>query len=168
VEVQSEEYNTHYLDFQIEWSQSLVHMNKYGSRAGYVDIGQSKRVAGDLYDYFAIVQIVEHSGMSLNDANELLEVIKKICERHGTQCPVPSEYRTLKDTVLKKIKYRTLGVSKMNLKYPYEMFGELIHQMKPMSFVFVDIALIIAEKLLTITAGKVCNYISISCNYITF
>ena len=39
------EVNTYFLDFQIEWSKSVVDMNKYGSRAGYVDVGLNKRVA---------------------------------------------------------------------------------------------------------------------------
>ena len=59
----------------------------------------------------------------------------------------------MKDTVFKKIRYRILPVNRMNIKFPMEMFGNLISIMKSFSFVFVDIALLIAEKLLTVDAG---------------
>jgi len=134
-------------------------MNKYGSRAGNVDVGEDKRVPGNLHDYFDVCQIVENSGMTQSHGNKFLQVISRISRRHGNQCPLPSEYRTLKDTVLKKVKYRTLPISKMMLKFPKEMFGDYVDYMKPMAFVYVDIAMIIAEKLLTIDSGNPCFYV---------
>jgi hypothetical protein len=145
--------STYYVEKQREWCRNVVELNKFGSRAGFVDVDEEKRVAGNLYDYFDITEIVEHAGMSIEDANNLLEVIKRVTRRNGKQAPVPANYRTMKDTVLKKIRYRILPVSKMNLKFPIEMFGNLVLTMKSMSFVFVDIALLIAEKLLTVDAG---------------
>ena len=71
--------STYYVEKQKEWTKNVVELNKFGSRAGFVNaVDEEKRVAGSLYDYFDITEIVEDAGMSIEDANNLLEVIKRV------------------------------------------------------------------------------------------
>ena len=133
---------------QLEWTQNFDEFNKSGLKAGYCQINDGSRKQADLCDYLDISQMVECAGLPERHATELINVIKRITRRNEDEIPLPSEYRTMKSTILAKTRYKSLPITKMKLKYPFDMFGDLRDEMRPMTFVFLDIKWVLAELLI--------------------
>lgn len=128
-----------FLNKQKQWNENLKEFNASGLKAGYCQVGEGKRKQVDLCDYLDISQLVEYSGLPEKHATELLNVIKRVSRRNESEVPLPSEYRTLNSTLLAKTRYKCLPITKLKLKYPYEIFGDLRDEMRAMTFVYLDI-----------------------------
>ena len=161
-EEDSSEYKYQLLELQTLWCQTIDQTSSKGLRAGYCDVGTDKRKEGNLVDYIELTRVMEGGGLFEEWATQLLEVFKKICvSTFGEQPALPSEYRQMKYTVLKKINYKLLPITKERKAYPVEMFGVLASRMQDMHFCFVDPLLVVAEKLTTPDKCKliICSYV---------
>ena len=143
----SEYYNFFY-NIQLKWNEALREQSYSGLDAGFCEVKTGgKRIKGSLVDYIQVAAFIEGSGISLADGTKLLNVLKDIGFRWGSNIGLPSEYRTLKSTVLAKTFYSSMPIFKETIKYPREMFGDYLKEMKAMKFAYLDIRYVVAELL---------------------
>ena len=130
-----------YLEKQKLWKENKV------IRIGYCSVSEGrKREQGIWFDYLNLSSVIEEAGISEKHVSNFIQALRIISYRHGTSIPLPTEYRSLKRTVVDNLNDRMLPIRTLKLKYPKEMFADS-DKMSKMSVVFIDLMLLVADQM---------------------
>ena len=130
-----------YLEQQKVWAAGLTVGNL---PMGFCKGNNDRRQQGIYRDYIDLSAVIEESGISEHHATTFITTVKTITHRHGTDIPIPSEYRNLKRAILQHVECRLLPIKCELIPYPRSMF-DCSDVMKSMALVHVELMLVVAD-----------------------
>ena len=91
----------------------------------------------------------QEAGISEKHASNFVASMRRVSKRHSFNLPIPSEYRSVKRTVLDNLHERMLPIKNLKLSYPKDMFSN-VDKMKKINVVYVDLMLVVADQMMYI------------------
>ena len=114
---------------------------------GHCALLTGERMMSDLRTYLLIAKFVSHCfGISSEDADDLVQIIKLVSHINGKEIPIPAKYSTIKNRLLSTLDYVKIPLYIFELEMPSSLFTDIIIKQMPKAEGIISNILEIAGK----------------------